>query len=42
MKNAAPWAPRSNATNRLVLSSHVGNFTYNNIYGVDYAAITHK
>jgi len=42
MKNAAPWAPRSNGTNRLVLSSHVGNFTYNNIYGVDYAAISHK
>jgi oligopeptide transport system substrate-binding protein len=42
MKNAAPWAPRSNATNRLVLSSHVGSFTYNNIYGVDYAAITRK
>jgi ABC-type transport system substrate-binding protein len=42
MKNAAPWAPRSNANNRLVLSSHVGTFTYNNVYGVDYAAITRK
>jgi ABC-type oligopeptide transport system substrate-binding subunit len=42
MKNAAPWAARSNATNRLVLSSHVGNFTYNNIYGIDYAAITRR
>ncbi len=42
MKNAAPWAPRSNSTNRIVLSSHVGNFTYNNIYGVDFAAITRK
>jgi oligopeptide transport system substrate-binding protein len=42
MKNAAPWAPRSNGNNRLVLSAHVGNFTYNNVYGVDYAAITRK
>jgi peptide/nickel transport system substrate-binding protein len=42
MKNAAPWAPRSNTTNRLVLSSHIGTFTYNNVYGVDYAAITKK
>jgi len=42
MQNAAPWAPRSNATNRYVVSSHFGNWTYNNIYGVDFAAITHK
>lgn len=41
-KNAAPWAARANSNNRLVLSSHVGNFTYNNVYGVDYAAITRK
>ena len=42
MKNAAPWAPRSNGTNRIVLSSHIGCFTYNNIYGVDFAAICKK
>jgi len=42
MKNAAPWAPRSAANDRLVVSSHVGNFTYNNVYGFDYAAITRK
>ena len=41
-KNAAPWAARSNSTNRIVLSSHVGTFTYNNIYGVDFAALTRK
>jgi ABC-type transport system substrate-binding protein len=40
MSKAAPWAARSNATNRIVLSSHIGNFTYNNIYGVDFAAVT--
>ena len=42
MKNAAPWAPRSNDNNQLFLSSHVGTFTYNNVYGVDFAAITRK
>jgi peptide/nickel transport system substrate-binding protein len=42
MKNAAPWAARSIANDRLLLSSHVGNFTYNNVYGVDYGAITRK
>ena len=42
MKNAAPWAPRSDATNRYVVSSHFGNWTYNNVYGVDFAAITRK
>jgi ABC-type transport system substrate-binding protein len=42
MKNAAPWAPRSNGTNRIVLSSHIGCFTYNNIYGVDFAALCKK
>ena len=42
MKNAVPWAPRSNANNRLFVSSHMGSFTYNNVYGVDFAAVTRK
>jgi ABC-type oligopeptide transport system substrate-binding subunit len=42
MMNAVPWAPRSNQNNRLFVSSHMGNFTYNNVYGVDFAAITRK
>jgi ABC-type oligopeptide transport system substrate-binding subunit len=37
-KNAVPWAPRSNANNRIFLSKHFGCFTYNNIYGNDLAA----
>jgi ABC-type transport system substrate-binding protein len=41
-QNAAPWAARSNTNNRLYLSKHVGTFTYNNVYGVDFAAITRK
>jgi len=40
MKNAVPWAPRSNANQRVVISSHVKHFTYNNVYGVDFAAIS--
>jgi hypothetical protein len=42
MQNAAPWAARSNANNRLFVSKHLGDFTYNNVYGVDFAAITRK
>jgi len=42
MKNAAPWAVRSYANNRIIVSKNVGNFTYNNVYGVDFAAITKK
>jgi peptide/nickel transport system substrate-binding protein len=42
MSNAAPWAARSNATNRFAFSSHVGNVTINNVYGVDFAAISRK
>jgi peptide/nickel transport system substrate-binding protein len=38
MKNAAPWAPRSNANNRIFVSKHFGCFTYSNIYGNDIAA----
>ncbi len=38
MKNAAPWAPRSNFNNRIFLSKKVGCFTYNSIYGTDLAA----
>jgi peptide/nickel transport system substrate-binding protein len=41
-QNAAPWAARSNTNNRLYLSKHVGHFTYNNVYGVDFAAITRQ
>ena len=42
MQNGAPWAARSNANNRLFVSKHLGDFTYNNVYGVDFAAITRK
>ncbi len=42
MKNAAAWAPWDNDANRLFLSPHIGTFTYNNVYGIDYAAITRK
>jgi len=42
MKNAAPWAARANSNNRLYVSKNVANFTYNNVYGVDFAAITRK
>jgi ABC-type oligopeptide transport system substrate-binding subunit len=38
MKNAVPWAPRSNANNRLFVSKNFGCFTYSNIYGNDLAA----
>jgi ABC-type oligopeptide transport system substrate-binding subunit len=38
MKNAAPWAPRNNFNNRILLSKRVGCFTYNAIYGTDLAA----
>ena len=38
MKNAVPWAPRSNANNRIFVSKHFGCFTYSNIYGNNLAA----
>ena len=42
MKNAVPWAPRSNGNSRVFLSGHVGCFTYNSIYSVDLAALCKK
>jgi ABC-type transport system substrate-binding protein len=42
MKNAAPWASEWISNNRIVVSSHVQNFTYSNVYGVDFAALTRK
>ncbi len=36
--NAAPWAPLSHANLRLFTSKRFGCFTYNNIYGNDFAA----
>jgi ABC-type transport system substrate-binding protein len=38
MKNAAPWAPFANINSRLLVSSRVGCFVYNNIYEFNYAA----
>ncbi|HET7045986.1 MAG TPA: ABC transporter substrate-binding protein [Gaiellaceae bacterium] len=42
MKNAAPWAPILNPNNRYFVSGHVGCFTYNNVYGLDLAAMCKK
>ena len=42
MKNAAPWAPRSNFNSRTLLSKRVGCYTYNGIYGTDLAAVCLK
>ncbi len=42
MKNAAPWAVRSNFNNRIFVSKRVGCFTYNAIYGTDLAAMCLK
>jgi len=38
MKNAAPWAARSNANARVFVSKSFGCFTFNAIYTVDLAA----
>jgi ABC-type oligopeptide transport system substrate-binding subunit len=38
MQQAAPWAPRSNANNRMFVSQRFGCFTYSPIYTVDLAA----
>jgi ABC-type oligopeptide transport system substrate-binding subunit len=38
MQQAAPWAPRSNANNRMLVSKRFGCFTYSAIYTVDLAA----
>ena len=42
MKNAVPFAPRSNGNNRIFVSKRVGCFTYNSIYSVDLAALCMK
>ncbi len=42
MKNAAPWAPILNPNNRYFVSGRVGCFTYNNVYGLDLAAMCVK
>ena len=41
-KDAAPWAARSNSTNRIFLSANSGCFTYNAAFGVDLAALCLK
>ena len=38
MQQAVPWAPRSNANNRMLVSKRLGCFTYSPIYTVDLAA----
>ena len=38
MQQAVPWAPRSNANNRMLVSKRFGCFTYSAIYTVDLAA----
>jgi len=38
MQQGVPWAPRSNANNRMLVSSRFGCFTYSSIYTVDLAA----
>jgi ABC-type oligopeptide transport system substrate-binding subunit len=38
MKQGVPWAPRSNANNRMLVSKRFGCFTYSPIYTVDLAA----
>jgi len=34
----APWAPRANANNRMLVSKRVGCFSHSAIYTVDLAA----
>jgi len=41
-KNNPPWAARSNATNRILVSSRIGCFTTNPTYTLDYAALCLK
>lgn len=42
MTNAAPWAPIRNPFNRYFVSARLGCFTYNNVYGLDLAALCLK
>jgi len=39
MKQDPPWVPILNRTNRVFVSSHIGCFTYNPVFEVDYAAL---
>jgi len=42
MQQAVPWAPRSNANNRMLVSKRTGCFSYSAIYTVDLAALCLK
>ena len=42
MQQAAPWAPRSNGNNRMLLSKRTGCFGYSAVYTVDLAALCLK
>jgi peptide/nickel transport system substrate-binding protein len=42
MAEDPPWAPMFNRLNRLFVSSHIGCFTYNPVFIVDYAALCKK
>ena len=42
MQQAVPWAPRSNANNRMLVSKRTGCFAYSAIYTVDLAALCLK
>jgi ABC-type oligopeptide transport system substrate-binding subunit len=42
MQQAAPWAPRSNGNNRMLLSKRAGCFAYSAVYTVDLAALCLK
>lgn len=42
MAENPPWVPILNRTARLFVSSHVGCFTYNPVFEVDYAALCKK
>ncbi len=39
MQQGVPWAPRSNANNRMLVSKRTGCFSYSAIYTVDLAAL---
>jgi ABC-type oligopeptide transport system substrate-binding subunit len=40
--NDPPWVPILNRTNRLFVSSHIGCFTYNPVFEVDFGALCKK
>jgi peptide/nickel transport system substrate-binding protein len=42
MQQGVPWAPRSNASNRMLVSKRTGCFSYSAIYTVDLAALCLK